>query len=192
MDTKADPTFPVKSASLAALVAVCFRIGLLSFGGGLSGWLHREFVHRHNWISEEDFASSMAISQMLPGANVVNLVVCMGEQLRGPLGSVACLFGFLVGPFFSVVALSALVARIGNATELEAGLVGVAAAATGLLIVVGWHGVCRSLNRWPALVMIAIVVLTVGVLQWPLLPVVACVAPVSVALAWRRRPADAR
>ena len=35
--------------SLAALFAVCLKIGCFSFGGGLSGWLHREFVVRHRW-----------------------------------------------------------------------------------------------------------------------------------------------
>jgi len=181
----------LRPATLPALFLTCLRIGALSFGGGLSGWLHREFVHGKKWIGEDDFASTMAIAQMLPGANVVNLVVCMGEQLRGPLGAATCLFGFLIGPFFAVIAFGAMAARIGDATAFESGLVGVAAAATGLLIVVGWHGVRRS-RHWPQLVVMAAVILAVGVMEWPLLPVVALVAPISVAIAWKRRSVDAR
>ncbi|WP_454857512.1 chromate transporter [Rhizobium binxianense] len=192
MDIQANQELPLRPASLAALFAVCFRVGILSFGGGLSGWLYQEFVRKRNWISEDDFASSLAISQMLPGANVVNLVVCMGEQLRGPLGSLACIFGFLVGPFFAVIAMSAIVAKISNASDLEAALIGVAAAATGLLVVVGWRGVVRAYRQWWTLAVVAVVVMAVGVLQWPLLPVVACVAPVSIAISWKRRSIDAR
>jgi chromate transporter len=191
MDIQADQESPLRPATLPMLFATCLRMGVLSFGGGLSGWLYREFVRKHRWISEEDFASSLAIAQMLPGANVVNLVVCMGEQLRGPPGALTCIFGFLVGPFFAVIALSAIVARISHASDLEAGLLGVAAAATGMLIVVGWHGTRRAYRQWWTLAVMAVVVVAVGVLQWPLLPVVACVAPVSIAISWKRRSADA-
>jgi chromate transporter len=48
--------------SLAALFLTCLKIGAFSFGGGLSGWLHREFVLRHRWIDDEDFASSLAVA----------------------------------------------------------------------------------------------------------------------------------
>lgn len=192
MDIQANQELPLRPASLATLFAVCFRVGILSFGGGLSGWLYQEFVRKQNWISEDDFASSLAISQMLPGANVVNLVVCMGEQLRGPLGSLACILGFLIGPFFAVIAMSVIVARISNASDLDAALIGVAAAATGLLVTVGWRGVVRAYRHWWTLSVIAVVIIAVGILQWPLLLVVACVAPVSIAVSWKRRSTDAR
>lgn len=172
---------------MLSLFVVCLKIGVLSFGGGLSGWLYQEFVVRHSWISDEDFSSSFAISQMLPGANVVNLVVCMGEQLRGPLGSITCAIGFLVGPFFAVIAMSAALSRIGDGPVLQAAMGGVAAAATGLLLVMFWRGVQRvARSQATGLATVAVVGITVGLLQWPLLLVVLVVAPVSVFLAFRR------
>lgn len=178
---------PLEPASLTALFLVCLKIGLMSFGGGLSGWLYREFVERHRWIDADDFASNLAISQMLPGANVINLVVCMGEQLRGPAGAFAGAFGFLVGPFFAVIGLSAIIDRITDAGPLQAALAGVAAAATGLLIVICWHGLRRASRHLSGLVVVALVAVAVGLLKWPLLAVVACVAPVSIALRWKRK-----
>jgi chromate transporter len=177
---------PLQPASLAGLFLVCLKIGLLSFGGGLSGWLYREFVEQKRWIDADDFASSLAISQMLPGANVINLVVCMGEQLRGPAGAIAGAFGFLIGPFFAVIGLSVLIDAIANAGPLEAALAGVAAAATGLLIVICWQGVRRASRYLEGLAVVLVVAVTVGVLDWPLLAVVACVAPVSIAICWSR------
>ena len=59
--------------ALAALFGTCLKIGMLSFGGGLTGWLHREFVGRHCWIPDDDFNSTLALAQIMPGANVVNL-----------------------------------------------------------------------------------------------------------------------
>lgn len=172
--------------TLGALFLVCFKVGVLSFGGGLSGWLYQEFVVRHRWIGDEDFTSSLAISQMLPGANVVNLVICMGDELRGLLGSLTCVFGFLVGPFFAVIALNAVFDSLSDVAMLEAVSNGVAFAALGLLLVICLNGVKRAMKFPPSLVIIAFIAVTVGLMKLPLIPVVLTVAPVSVALAWRR------
>lgn len=173
-------------APLGAMFLACLRIGMLSFGGGLSGWLYREFVERQGWISDEDFASSLAISQMLPGANVVNLVICMGEQLRGPLGAAACIAGFLVGPFFGVIALSALVDTMNDATWLQSLLSGIAYTAIGLLLIICWRGIGRVRKLTSQLAMIAAVAIAVGILKWPLMLVVAVAAPINIFFAWHR------
>ncbi|WP_187276995.1 chromate transporter [Phyllobacterium endophyticum] len=184
-------TAPVPAPSpeaphLRSLFLLCFKVGILSFGGGLSGWLYREFVLRKRWIDEEDFSSSLAISQMLPGANVVNLVICMGEQLRGPVGALTCVLGFLVGPFFAVVGLCQLFDALSGYPLLPVISDGVAFAAMGLLIIMCIHGVRRAMQFPPSVITIAVTAVLVGVFRLPLIPVVCVIAPVSVALAWRR------
>ncbi|MGH7004043.1 MAG: chromate transporter [Alphaproteobacteria bacterium] len=176
----------LQTPDLRALFFVCFRIGVLSFGGGLSGWLYQEFVLRRNWINEEDFSSSLAISQMLPGANVVNLVICMGEQLRGPRGALVGVCGFLVGPFFATIALCTMFDALAGFPLLPVITDGVAFAAMGLLVVMCIHGVRRAMRFPPSVLIIAVTAILVGLLQLPLIPVVVVLAPISVALAWRR------
>ena len=187
MTAPADPASALAPApSLAALFAVCVKIGCFSFGGGLSGWLHREFVVRHRWIDDAEFASALAVSQILPGANVVNLVIAMGDQLRGAPGAVAGVFGFLVGPFFAVLGIYAVHDRIAESPTLSALTEGVTFAALGLLVVICIRGVQR-LRRWlPGLVIVAVTALAVGVLRLPLIPVVLALAPISIWLASRR------
>lgn len=171
---------------LRSLFFLCFKIGLLSFGGGLSGWLYQEFVLRKNWISEEDFTSSLAISQMLPGANVVNLVICMGEQLLGSCGAIICVLGFLIGPFFATIALCIMFDALADVPMVQVVTDGVAFAAIGLLIVMCLHGVRRAMRFPPSVIIIAVTAILVGLLQLPLIPVVFVLAPVSIAFAWRR------
>lgn len=72
--------------SLAALFLLCLRVGLVSFGGGLTGWFYRKFVLVRGWVSDEEFAGSYAMSQMLPGPSVANLMIRIGDQLRSPMG----------------------------------------------------------------------------------------------------------
>lgn len=162
------------------------RIGLLSFGGGLSGWFYREFVIIRGWVSDEDFASNQAIAQMLPGPNIANLVICLGEQLRGSMGALICLIGVLIGPFFAVIALNFVFERVRNAGWIQAASDGVAFAAVGLMMIVCIRGIRRAMKFPSALVVVAVTAVAVGVLHWPLLLVVIVMAVFSVGIAWRR------
>lgn len=172
--------------SLVTLFLLCFKIGVLSFGGGLTGWIYQEFVLRHQFLSEDDFSSSVAIAQMLPGANVVNLVICVGELLRGPLGSVACFFGFLIGPFFAVIALLNLFDQLAGFAFLPVMFNGVAFAAMGLLLLTCIQGARRAMQFPPSLIVVVMTAFLVGILEWPLIPVVLFMAPISIFLAWKR------
>jgi chromate transporter len=173
-------------ASLKLLCLLCFKIGTLSFGGGLSGWFYQEFVLRHRLVDDEDFATSLAIAQMLPGPNVVNLIICLGEQLRGPAGSLICIASFLIGPFFAVLGLYALFDHLSGYPMLPVFFNGIAFAAIGLLLMTCIQGGRRALRFPPYAVITAITAILVGVLQWPLIPVVIVLAPISIFIAWKR------
>lgn len=170
----------------SALFATCLKVGSLSFGGGLTGWLHREFVIRHGWVTDDDFSATLAIAQVLPGANVINLVVCLGEELRGPLGALACLGGFILPPILSVIGLTMIFDRLGQFPAVEIAMIGIACAALGMLLQICWLGLRRAHGNWRRLVVIAAVVTGVSVLKLPLVLVVALVGPFSIWLVWRR------
>jgi chromate transporter len=176
----------LRPVSLPRLFIVCLQIGLFSFGGGLTGWMYQEVVVRRRWMSEDDFLSGLALCQVMPGINVSNLVVYIGQRLRGALGSCVALVGLLVGPFFLVIGLVIVYERIAGNTLVQAAMDGVAAAAIGLLLFVGYKGAQRSVKKVPAALVMAAIIVTVGLLEWPLVPVVLVLAPISVAFAWPR------
>jgi chromate transporter len=70
------------SASLSTIFLVFLRIGLVSFGGGLFGWIHREVVAKRGWLTDDEFFSGLALAQVLPGTNVSNMTVIIGQRLR--------------------------------------------------------------------------------------------------------------
>ena len=127
----------------------------------------------------------------MPGINVSNLVVYVGQRLRGALGSCVALVGLLVGPFFVVIALVLGYERIAGIPWVHAAMDGVAAAAIGLLLFVGFKGAQRAVRSLPATAVMFAIIVTVGLLQWPLVPVVLVLAPVSVAFAWASARRDA-
>src|SRR3546814_20763716 len=77
---------PHSPPSLTMLFLAFSRLGVTSFGGGLSGWIMRELVHRRKWISEQEFVNGLALSQAFPGINVVNLAIWIGYRLQGGKG----------------------------------------------------------------------------------------------------------
>lgn len=188
------PEGPSGSApiSLPAIVAVFAKIGLMSFGGALSGWMHREIVQRRCWLDESEFLNGLALGQIMPGANVANLSLFIGQRLRGGAGAAAALLGMLLPPMVLVVLLAALYLDLGGIAWLHRLVAGVAAAAIGLTVIVGIRAT-RRVERRPAPVGVLLTIfMTVGVLHWPMVPVVLCVAPVSIGLAFlaaRRRHA---
>jgi chromate transporter len=180
------PPLDSPPASFVAIFGVFFRIGLLSFGGGLSGWIFREVVTLRHWIDEDEFFSGLAVSQILPGANVTNLSVYIGNKLKGPLGALTALTALLAGPFFAVIFLASIYSVLRAMPFVDAALDGVTAAAIGLLLVVTLKGARRAAQRIEALAAFAITFIAVGLLHFSLLPVVVIVGPLSVAAAWWR------
>jgi chromate transporter len=177
--------------SLTSLFLVFFRVGLFSFGGGLSGWIYREVVTLRGWMSDDDFFSGLALSQILPGANVTNLSVYIGQRLRGPMGSVCALTGLVIGPFFAVIALVTAYAKLATMPWIQDAMSGAAAAAIGLLLVVAVKGAHSASRRLVPFLILMVTFVAVGLLQWPLVPVVLGLAPVSVAFAWWQASSDA-
>ncbi len=185
MDTAGIPTPPPTDVtpppSALQLFVVFGRIGLTSFGGGLSGWLLREFVRDRRWIGEEEFLNGLALSQALPGVNVKNMAIWIGYRLLGWRGAVAGFVGIIVPPAVLLIAIGALFATLDRFPLTHPALDGAAAAAIGLSLSMGITLARRVPRRaFPLVVMLATFV-AVGLLHWPLLWVVLGVGSVSVA-----------
>lgn len=170
--------------SLWELAATFAKIGLLSFGGALSGWMYREIVQRRQWLGEDEFLSGLALGQIMPGANVANLSLFIGQRLRGAAGAATALTGMLLPPMVLVVVLAALYLRF-EVGWLHRLVGGVAAAAIGLTAMIGWRAAKRVERRVAPLAVLVVLVLAVGVLRWPMVPVVLAVTPLSIAFAFR-------
>ena len=172
--------------SLAALFLAFLRLGSVSFGGSSAGWIYRDIVQRRLWLSEEEFLTLMAIGQSLPGANGVKLSVLIGRHLRGGIGAFAAPLAFLSGPFVIILVVGAIYGRVANYSTLHAVLGGVAAAVVGLTLSTGISAVARGAGDWMAVLISAVTVFCVGILGWPMLPVILVLAPVSIGIALLR------
>jgi chromate transporter len=75
--------------------------------GGVMAVTQRELVERRRWMPREEFLEDWAVAQVLPGPNVANLGVLIGDRYLGSRGALVCLLGLFLFPLV-IVALLAL------------------------------------------------------------------------------------
>ena len=180
-------SFSARGAPTAVSLFLIFaRIGLTSFGGGLSGWLLREFVRDRGWIDEAEFFNGLALSQALPGVNVTNLAIWIGYRLRGTAGVLASLAGIVLPPAVLLVLLGIAFNALQHFPLVAAGLEGAVAAAIGLSFAMGIAAACRLPRRPMPIVILLITFLAVGILHLPVPWVVPVLGGISVVLEYHR------
>jgi chromate transporter len=179
-----DPPPPIKP-TLAEFAVLMIRVGLTSFGGGISGWMLRIVAHQKRWLTEAEFLDGLALCQVFPGINVVNLAIWLGYRLHGGWGALLGALAMVVPPGLVILAMAAGLAHVAHDHLVQAAMDGVAAAAIGLTGSMGWRAARRCTALVPAAIMI-LTLLAVGVLRLPLFAVMAVLVPLSIGLAWRR------
>ena len=158
-------------------------IGLQGFGGVLP-FARRMLVDQRRWLDAREFTEVLSLSQFLPGPNIVNVSIIVGNRFRGPLGSLAATLGLMLMPFVIVLAVAALYARFADLAPVRGATTGVSAAATGLVMATGFR-MAQQLKHVPwHIVMCAFTFVAIALLRLPLLWVLAAFAPISVAIAW--------
>lgn len=181
--------------SLATIFWIFFQIGSLSVGGGLTAWLYREVVEKRRLMPEADFMGALTLAQVLPGINMSNLSVYVGQRLRGVQGAVVAMLGLILVPFFAIIFVGSVYARLLDMPGLHHVLDGLASAAVALLLAMGLKAIKVTRMQPRQLGLAAAVVVLVGILRVPMVPVIIVLAPVSVWLAWKdlgKAPGDAK
>ena len=169
--------------SLLSLFWVFLAVGMQSFGGGLSGWIRRAIVERRGWMSEAQFLSGLALCQITPGPNAVNLAVFIGTTLRGRLGALSAVGGILGLPMVTVLALGVFFASFQHLGGVESAMTGIGAVAIGFNLATGLRMARRGVVRWEGAAIALAASVTVGLLGVNMLIAVLVLVPLGVATA---------
>ena len=185
----APPGSPASPASPAELFFVFNKLALQGFGGVLAV-TQRELVERRHWLTRDQFVETLALAQVLPGPNVVNLSLMLGDRFFGLRGAMAALAGMLLVPLVIVLALTVAYAEFSRIPVVSGALRGMGAVAAGLVIATGIRlaTTLRS-NRLGLPLASGIATLTfvlIAWLRWPLVGVILGLGSLAVAIAWQR------
>ncbi len=163
------------------------KIGMLGFGG-IAPWARHVIIEERRWLTEKEFAAILGVGQILPGPNTMNAAVMIGDRFQGVAGVLLCLLGQMLVPLFIVTALGAIYGRYANIPWVSAAVVGAAAGAAGLVMGTGLK-MARKIKPAPLAILVTVAAFFAeGIMEWPLVPVVLVLVPLSViAAAMERR-----
>lgn len=171
--------------SRAALFAGFAKIGLLGFGG-VAAMARHVIVEERRWLSERDYAETLALGQVLPGPNVGNSAVMIGRRFHGLAGAAIAMAALYLGPLCVLFALVTLWRAFAENPWVGAAMEGIAAAGAGLVLGLALKTATR-LKPPPELVAVGIAALLAGwLLRLPLPVIVLTLGPVGVWLSLRR------
>jgi len=167
-------------------------IAMQGFGGVLAV-VQRALVEQKRWLTTDEFVEDWAVAQVMPGPNVINLALMLGDRYFGWRGAVSALAGMLAFPTVLVLLLALVYSHFAADPRLEGALRGMGAVASGLIAATAIKLV-PTLRRHPlgrpvGLGFMALVFVAVALLHWPLLAVLALFGGVACAWTWRRLPA---
>ncbi|MGK2899989.1 MAG: chromate transporter [Burkholderiaceae bacterium] len=180
---------PAAPASLRELFLAFNWLALQGFGGVLPV-VQRELVERRRWLTKDEFVEMLALSQVLPGPNVVNLALMFGDRSFGTRGALAALGGILLAPMVVVLALSALYVEFDRYPMVAGALRGMGAVAAGLILSIGLKllgSLRRNAMGLPiGFAMAALTMLATAWLRLPLVGVIAGLGAIAITIAWHR------
>ena len=102
---------------LWTLFSVFAKIGVITFGGGLSMLpnIRKEIVEKHKWATDEEVLNYYAVGQCTPGIIAVNTATFIGHKRKGIPGAIAATLGII---FPSLIIIMVIVGFIRNFTDI--------------------------------------------------------------------------
>ncbi len=187
----AEPSEPPRAAPSGPwdLFLAFNRLALQGFGGVLAV-AQRELVERLGWLSKQDFIEMLAVAQVMPGPNIVNISLMIGDRFFGLRGAFAALAGMFVAPCLIVLGLTALAGQWLHTPWVQGALRGMGAVSAGLILATGVKllGTLKThpLGRPAALAFAALAFGAIALLRWPLVWIVLGLGGLGMALVYRR------
>ncbi|MBN7774135.1 chromate transporter [Clostridium aminobutyricum] len=111
-----------------------FRIGIFSFGGGLAMLpLIFQTVQDFGFMSSEEFANLVALSQVTPGPVAVNAATYVGYDFAGFWGAFFATLGVSLPSFILVITVLKFLDKWNNSKSIDAAFKGIRPATVGLI-----------------------------------------------------------
>lgn len=167
-----DPVTPSARPDSPRDLFVGFSLLALQGFGGVLPIAQHMLCERKRWLSREEFLELLAIAQVLPGPNICNLSLMIGDRFFGWRGALAALAGMMAIPMVLVLAVAAFYAQYAAHPMVAGALRGMGAVAAGMIAGTGLR-LASALRRSPlglawCLLLGVAAFSTIALLRWPL------------------------
>jgi chromate transporter len=164
-------------------------LALQGFGGVLAV-VQRELVEKKGWMTREEFVEDWAVAQIMPGPNVINLSMMLGDRYFGLRGALVAVAGMLTFPLLLVLCLALVYGQFSDNLHVASALRGMGAVASGLITATGLK-LLPALKKNPLGVPLCIVFgiasfVGIALLRWPLAYVLLGLGGLACAMTYRK------
>lgn len=125
-----------RPASLLDFFLALNWMALQGFGGVLVV-AQRILCEQKKWLTPKQFAEDWAVSQVLPGPNVVNLSIVLGDRYFGIRGAFVAVAGLFLVPLIIVLIVATLYSQFASIGVVTGAVKGMGAVAAGMIGAVG-------------------------------------------------------
>ena len=160
--------------------------------GGVIAVTQRVLCEEKRWLGKTEFLELLAASHILPGPNICNLALMIGDRFHGWRGAFAALAGMMTVPLVIVLILTELYSTYATNPQVAGSLRGMGAVSAGLFIGTALR-LAPALKSNPMGVGACVVIVVacfsaVALLRWPLVFVLVALGGVSCLFALSRLP----
>jgi chromate transporter len=154
------------SYSLGQLILYFLKLGSWGFGGpvALVGYMHRDLVDEHHWITEAEYQEGLALAQLAPGPLAAQLAIYLGYVYYRILGATLVGLAFVLPSFLMVVTLGWAYVRYGGLTWMQSVFYAVGASVIGIIALSSYKLIHKTLGKDWLLWLIYLVVVAVTVI----------------------------
>jgi chromate transporter len=146
--------FALSESRLLQIAWLCFKTGLLSFGGAYAAivFLQRGAVTDYGWLTDAQLLDGVALSVATPGPFML-FTTFAGYLAGGLAGAIVATFFVFLPSFVFVLAGARYVEKVQNNAGIQAFLAGVSAAVVGVIAVVSLELIPEAIVGWPTLLL---------------------------------------
>lgn len=170
-----------RTISLGELFRGFATIGVLGFGG-VAVMARHVIVEKYKWLSEKEYATILGMGQVLPGANVVNASVIIGDRFQGVKGSIVCVLAIMTLPILILLGLAMLYNQFAYLPAVKVALSGAGAAAAGMVIATGLKMAIKVKPGLAGYLIIGMAIVAILFYRLPLVYSVLALLPVAFIL----------
>jgi chromate transporter len=124
------------STNIADIAVFFFKVGALTFGGGLSmiAFIHEQVVNQFHWLTPQEFIDGLAIGQLTPGP-ILMVAAYVGYKVAGMVGAAFAAAAIFLPAFMMMLALLPVLDRVRTLVWTKAALQGIGPALIGVIAV---------------------------------------------------------
>lgn len=147
-----------RAKKLWRMFLIFLKIGTFTFGGGLAMLpvIHKEFVDKHHWISEEEMLDVFAVSQSMPGVIALNAAIFIGYRLQGIPGAIVAALGKILPAFGSILLILLVLGFLQGNPYVDRVMAGIRAASAALILRSTISMVKKALKNWMDIALAAV------------------------------------